>query len=121
MAVPGAYDTLSGGALAGGAHDTAIFAVIVDEPLPAGVTQTTNTAIVGDDGSNGADLNAADNTASETTTAPCGTRSHRHQERRCISVLPGESITYTLTYTNAGDQGATGVVLTADCPGQHDL
>jgi uncharacterized repeat protein (TIGR01451 family) len=112
----GSLCTLNGGALAGGDHDTAVFAVIVDEPLPTGVTQTTNMAAVGDDGSNGADLNAANNTASETTLLHAAPDLTITKSDGGINVLPGESITYTLTYTNAGDQDATGVVLTETIP-----
>jgi uncharacterized repeat protein (TIGR01451 family)/uncharacterized repeat protein (TIGR02543 family) len=43
------------------------FAVTVAGPLPIGMTQISNTAGIGDDGSGGADSNPADNTASAQT------------------------------------------------------
>ena len=43
------------------------FAVTVDDPLADGVTAISNTAGIGDDGSGGADLNPADNAASDST------------------------------------------------------
>ncbi len=46
---------------------TAVFAVTVLSPLPAGVDTITNTVSITDDGNNGDDLNLADNTAVETT------------------------------------------------------
>jgi uncharacterized repeat protein (TIGR01451 family) len=46
---------------------TATFAVTIDNPLPGGATEITNTATIADDGSRGADPTPADNSGSDTT------------------------------------------------------
>ena len=58
--------------MAAGVSGTAIFAVTVDSPLPAGVTTIANTVTVADDGTNGADGDQTDNTGGETTPVPVG-------------------------------------------------
>jgi hypothetical protein len=56
------------GSLAAASGDqTAAFAVTVDNPLPAGVTEIDNTASIADDGTHGADPTPADNSGSDTT------------------------------------------------------
>ena len=55
-AAPGVY-TQSLGVLAAGASGQVEFAVTVNAQLPAGVTTVFNSVTIGDDGSNGADLN----------------------------------------------------------------
>src|SRR6185369_8814678 len=52
---------------AGGGNQTATFAVTVDNPLAAGVTQITNSATVGEDATNGIDPQPANNSGSDTT------------------------------------------------------
>jgi hypothetical protein len=44
-----------------------MFAVTVDNPLPAGVKQIVNAATIADDGSNGIDPTPADNTGRVST------------------------------------------------------
>ncbi len=51
----GSICTFSVGNLAAGINGSATFTVTVDTPLPAGVTQIANTAVIADDGGNGAD------------------------------------------------------------------
>ena len=86
-------------------------------PVPAGVVQISNTATIADDGANGTDPTPANNTASDTDSA------ERRSPTFTISksdggatATPGDGITYTLSYRNAGNQGATGVVLTDAVP-----
>jgi uncharacterized repeat protein (TIGR01451 family) len=64
----GSNCTLAVGSLAAASGDqTAAFAVTVDNPLPAGVTEIDNTAGIADDGTHGADPTPADNSGSDTT------------------------------------------------------
>ena len=71
--------TYSVGSLGLGASGSVVFAVTVNDPLPAGVTSVSNSAQIGDDGSQGPDLNPDDNHAALTTqlavgpTNVCGT------------------------------------------------
>jgi uncharacterized repeat protein (TIGR01451 family) len=47
--------------------DTVNFAVTIDDPLPAGVTQISNIATISDDGTHGADPTPANNSSTDTT------------------------------------------------------
>jgi uncharacterized repeat protein (TIGR01451 family) len=113
----GSQCTLAIAALAGGgSNGTADFAVDVDNPLLAGVTQIDNTAEIGDDGSNGPDANEADNTAGDVTPVNASADLQLSKEADMLTVEAGETIIYTLVYTNAGNQDAAGVVLTEAVP-----
>lgn len=65
---PGSVCTLSIGSVAGGGgNGSAVFAVTVNNPVTAGVTQISNTASIADDGSGGADPTPGNNTSTDTT------------------------------------------------------
>ncbi|WP_154223712.1 isopeptide-forming domain-containing fimbrial protein [Marinicella rhabdoformis] len=113
----GSSCTFNVGALAGGGATTVIqFAVTVDNPLPSGVEQLVNTVSIGDDGTNGPDLNPDNNTANDVTpvnAAPDLSVVKTHQQS---PVTPGDVIVYDIVYENIGNQDATGVVLTETVP-----
>src|SRR4029077_15346224 len=69
-----------------------------------------------DDGSNGADLNPGDNSGSDTTPVNAAPDLQITKSDGGWTSRRGGVITYTLTYTNTGNQGATGVVLTETVP-----
>ena len=58
-----AIGTVPGNNIAG----TVNFAVTIDDPLPAGVTQISNIASISDDGAHGADPTPANNSSTDTT------------------------------------------------------
>jgi uncharacterized repeat protein (TIGR01451 family) len=94
----------------GGASTTVLFAVRIDSPLPAGVTQIANTACFQkDSGSSGCDQITTPTTGRPilgiTKTLTAGTPA------------PGSTLAYTLTVTNTGDQDAAGVTLSDQLPG----
>jgi uncharacterized repeat protein (TIGR01451 family) len=95
---------------------SATFAVTVVNPLPAGVTALTNSASIADNGANGADPNAANNSASDTTPLNATPDLTITKSDGGASVALGGTVAYTLTYANTGNQGATGVVLTETVP-----
>jgi uncharacterized repeat protein (TIGR01451 family) len=64
----GSTCTLDVGTLSSGASGAAVFAVIVDDALPGGVSQTSNTASITDDSESGADSNWNNNSDTITTT-----------------------------------------------------
>ncbi len=108
--------TFTVGNLAAGASGSATFAVQVNAALPAGVIQIANTASIGDDGSNGADLDTSDNTASDSTPVTAAPDLQLTKSDGGASAEPGGAITYILSYRNVGNQEATGVVLTETVP-----
>lgn len=113
----GSTCTLTIGALAvgdGSQNDT--FAVTVVLPVAAGVSQISNTASIADDGTNGTDPTPADNSASDTTPVDAAPDLSILKGDGGASVEPGGTIAYTLAYANAGNQNATGVVLTETVP-----
>jgi uncharacterized repeat protein (TIGR01451 family) len=65
------------GDLPAGTTQTFVYAVNVDVPFPAGVTEISNTATVADDGTNGADPNPNNNTSTDTTPIVVGSISDR--------------------------------------------
>jgi uncharacterized repeat protein (TIGR01451 family) len=113
----GSTCTLTIGALAaGGGNQTATFAVTVVDPVAAGVTQISNTASISDDGANGTDPTPGDNSGSDTTPLTGAPDFSITKSDGGASVAPGGTVSYTLTYANAGNRGATGVVLTETVP-----
>lgn len=109
----GATCTLAVGTLIGqtsaGSAATAQFAVQVGNPLPAGVDDITNIAILSGDGQD--DVPAQDDTP--VTAAPDLAIA---KTAGAASVEPGDVLVYTLAYQNIGNQGATGVTITETVP-----
>ena len=114
-AAAGARCRLALGSLAGGGAETeVVFAVTVVDVVASGVTAITNTASVEDDGRNGADLNPANNTATDTT--PLGdTRTapdlRISKDDGGAVGEPGGIVVYMLNVDNVGTQFASGVVV----------
>ncbi len=98
------------------ASDSVTFAVDIVTPLPAGVTEIANTAAIADDGSNGADTNPANNTATTSTPVIATPDLEISKDDGVDTVVPGATLTYQITVTNSGDQGATGVRITDNLP-----
>ncbi|MBL8056754.1 MAG: DUF11 domain-containing protein [Anaerolineales bacterium] len=113
----GSACTFPVGALAGGGGTGVIsFVVRVVQPLAAGLTQTVNTASIGDDGGNGPDPTPDDNQSSDTTPLNAAPDLQISKSDGGLSAAPGGLVTYTLAYTNAGDQDAQGVTITDVVP-----
>ena len=99
-----------------GASVTLFVTVQIDSPVPAGVTQITNEASVLDDGTNGSDPTPLNNRASDTDTLVAAPDLIVTKTDGVTSAQPGQTLNYTVTITNAGNQGATGVILTDPLP-----
>jgi uncharacterized repeat protein (TIGR01451 family) len=113
----GSTCTLAIGTLAaGGGSQTATFATTVVNPVPGGVTQISNTASIADDGTHGTDPTPANNVGSDTTPVSAAPDLSITKDDGGVTVVPGGSVTYTLTYSNSGSIGATGVVITETVP-----
>ncbi|MCP4988116.1 MAG: DUF11 domain-containing protein, partial [Colwellia sp.] len=118
----GSVCTLNLGSLAAGAAPrTATFAVRVDSPLAAGVTEIVNDAFIDDDGSGGPDLNPADNRATEATPIDGGVGGTGPdlvvtKSDGGIVAGAGDMVLYAVTVANVGDQHASGVELSETVP-----
>jgi len=107
-----ALGNLAGGG-AGGAVD---FAVTVDDPLAAGVTEIINTASIADDGNNGVDPTPGNNSDADSTPVTALPDLIISKEDGDASSIPGGTVLYTLSYQNVGNQTATGVILSDTVP-----
>ncbi|MCX6030943.1 MAG: DUF11 domain-containing protein, partial [Chloroflexi bacterium] len=107
----GSLCSLSVGTVAGGGAGGAVtFAVTVVTPLPAGVTQISNTACVA------GDRDLGPNCGSDDTPVPATPDLVITKDDGGISTTPGGTVTYTLIFQNVGNQGATGVKITDTVP-----
>ncbi|MEJ5312657.1 MAG: hypothetical protein WHX52_23070, partial [Anaerolineae bacterium] len=91
---------------------TRLVVVTVDSPLPAGLETLTNTVSV----ATANDANPADNTAWDTDTLIAAPDLALTKSNGTLTVEPGDTLVYTLTYANLGNQEATGVVITETVP-----
>ncbi|WP_428819241.1 isopeptide-forming domain-containing fimbrial protein [Microbulbifer sp. MCCC 1A16149] len=109
--------TLALGELAAGENGSVDFAVIIDDPIPAGVEELNNTATIEDDGNTGPDQNLEDNTDDEVTPTDA-------QPDYVIDKVenfedptnPGDAVEWTIEVSNQGNQDGTGVVVTDTLP-----
>jgi uncharacterized repeat protein (TIGR01451 family)/fimbrial isopeptide formation D2 family protein len=102
-----------------GTTATLTYQVTVDNPAEPGTTVFPNTAVVADDGANGADPTPANNRSSaQTALDPAGTFPDLSvvKDDGLTVVTPGQAVTYSVTVTNSGNIGATGVVVTDTLP-----
>ena len=91
--------------------------VTMDNPAAAGTTSYSNTATVADDGTRGPDPTPPNNTAVDVDTIAGRTPDLAVTKTDGVtSVNAGTSTTYTVTVTNQGNIGVTGVVLTDTLP-----
>ncbi len=113
----GSVCTLDIGPVAAAAEAVSVeFPVKVDEPLPAGITETINSASIADDGNNGADPDLDNNSNPDTTPLEAAPDLVIVKDDGEATALPGDTVVYTLSYQNVGNQDATGVVLTETVP-----
>jgi LPXTG-site transpeptidase (sortase) family protein len=99
-----------------GESGSVTFAVTIDNPVPAGITQIDNTASIADDGSHGSEADLANNSDDETTPLTAVPDLRITKDDGVTIVSPGTTLTYTLTIENVGNQGATGVEVTDTIP-----
>lgn len=89
----------------------------VINPVGMGIDQFTNSVSVSDDGYYGPDPDLSNNSDSDTNTLIAGpdlvvTKT----DHQTAQVRPGDFLSYTISYANVGDQGASGVVITEQLP-----
>ncbi|AQQ68885.1 hypothetical protein Mag101_15525 [Microbulbifer agarilyticus] len=109
--------TLDIGNVAAGEEGTVQFAVIVDEPLPTGVIETSNTVTIEDDGGSGPDQNTDNNEDNEQTPLVAAPDYVIDKiEQFADPANPGDTLEWTIEVSNQGNQDGTGVVITDTLP-----
>lgn len=96
-----------------------VFAVLVDNPLAAGVTEIENTVSITDDGlefGNVASPPSTDTDTEQTPTDGAFPQLTVNKDDGGIGVTPGQRFAYVIDYANIGNQGATGVVISETVP-----
>lgn len=115
------FDMLTGGnarwlipSLAVGETVTLTLVIQVDDPVPPALMSIDNDVVVNnlDD----IDPTPVDNAASDMTAIDSGPDLQVTKSDGLTSVVPGQSISYTITATNAGNQNTTGVQLVDTYP-----
>jgi uncharacterized repeat protein (TIGR01451 family)/fimbrial isopeptide formation D2 family protein len=100
----------------GGGQATLAITMTVDDPQPAGVNGITNVVTVEDDGTNGDDPTPDNNTDSDTDILEAAPDLTVVKNNGVQLRDPGDRYTYTITVSNVGNQGATGVTVTDTLP-----
>src|SRR5204862_5819481 len=75
-----------------------------------------NAASIADDGTNGTDPTSGNNSGSDTTPLSGAPDLSVTKSDPYASLVRSGSVSYTLTYANGGNRGASGVVLTETVP-----
>jgi uncharacterized repeat protein (TIGR01451 family)/fimbrial isopeptide formation D2 family protein len=113
---PGTVCTISAPELSAGESAQVQFAVLVDAPLPAGVDLSVNLASVTDDGTNSDNGAPVFDQASHDTPLVAQPDMVIDKDDGGVIGQPGLVFPYTLSYTNQGNQDATGVFITDTVP-----
>jgi LPXTG-site transpeptidase (sortase) family protein len=95
---------------------TLTFAVVVDDPLAAGVTEINNAVSIADDGNNGDDPTPNNNSDDEVTPLDAAPDIAVQKTNGVNQTAPGANLTYTIIVSNLGNQDATGVTLEDTIP-----
>ncbi len=112
----GSTCTIDVGTVVVAAADTGYFAVTVNNPVASGVTEIANTASIADDGTGGIDPTPGDNSDSDTTTVSATPDFAIDKDDNSADPAPGDTVVYTLSFANNGNQGADGIVLSDTVP-----
>ncbi|MDZ7789009.1 MAG: hypothetical protein U5L08_00655 [Xanthomonadales bacterium] len=105
-----------------GGSGSVVFAVTVDNPLAAGVTELVNGASVADDGSNGVDPTPGNNSDVDDTPINGAVPDLvLTKDDGGATTTPGGTVTWTIGIENVGNQDATGVVITDTVPANSNF
>jgi len=86
--------------------------LVIDDPVSAGANVLTNTATAVDDGTRGDDPTPDNNADTANVTLDAFVDLAVAKSADVVTVAPGGTITYTLTVTSLGNEGAVGIELT---------
>ncbi|PKO13986.1 MAG: hypothetical protein CVU39_16535 [Chloroflexi bacterium HGW-Chloroflexi-10] len=95
---------------------SALFVLVLDSPMQAGVSQINNVVTIADDGANGPEINTENNTDDATITVGAAPDLTITKDDGVVQVTPGEDLTYSIVVSNVGNQHATGVIVTDTLP-----
>jgi LPXTG-site transpeptidase (sortase) family protein len=95
---------------------SALFVLVLDSPMQAGVSQIDNVVTIADDGANGPEINTENNTDNATITVGAAPDLTITKDDGVVQVTPGEDLTYSIVVSNVGNQHATGVIVTDTLP-----
>jgi uncharacterized repeat protein (TIGR01451 family)/fimbrial isopeptide formation D2 family protein len=95
---------------------TRTFAVNINPTLPTGVNQLINTISVIDDGTHGNDPTPLNNTFTDTDSLNAAPDIVITKTDGVTTAQPGDTLSYTLTISNTGNQDATGVSVVDTLP-----
>ncbi len=104
------------GNLAAGANGSATFAVTATNPAPGGLDNVTNTAVISDDGTAGADANPGNNTATDIDALDALPDLQVSVVDDPVVTKRGDTVRYIVSFINVGNQDATNVFLTMTLP-----
>jgi uncharacterized repeat protein (TIGR01451 family) len=104
------------GALASGSGGAAVFTILVDERPAAGIDEINAVVSITDDLTNGADPRAENNEAADRDVLDAAPALFLSLQEAVVSSATGWEVTAALAYRNAGNQGASGMILTSTLP-----
>lgn len=114
---PGVFE-LNVGTVAALQSGSVNFAVIADAIFDAGRDDLINTVQITDDGDNGPDADPSDNSDDDNTPIDAAPdyRIQKVDDVGGTQIIPGQTITYTITVENIGPQNGTGIVVSDTWP-----
>lgn len=106
------------GTVNGGGSGVVNFAVDVNTPLATGIDTLSNSVSITEDGKEFGQPDSAPSTHSATETTPitAAPAFTLNKSDGGVSIAPGQTVIYTLNYSNNGNQDATGVELRETVP-----
>ena len=109
-AVAGTLGSINVGTVNPGDTGSVTFVIKLNASIPIGTVSVDNTATIDDDGTNGPDLNPPDNTSTISTHIPTA---DLLVKKTVDNAAPPQLsvVNYTITVTDLGPDGATGVVI----------
>ncbi len=111
--------TVDLGTVAAAATVTITFDVIINNPLPVGVTQISNQGVVDSEDFPPIDTDDPDTPSGDDPTITPVVAEHDltvDKDDAGITAAAGDTIIYSISYANNGDQNSTGVELTETVP-----
>jgi uncharacterized repeat protein (TIGR01451 family) len=114
--IAGTICTINIGTLNSGDSGNLTLKVKILDSLSSGITQTSNSITINDDGTNGTDPTQADNQSTETTPLIAAPDLAITKTNGLTQIGNNDTFTYTLTASNIGNQDSENVIITDILP-----